>query len=73
MIFNDFRPLCVQTIIRAIHDSVPEELWDEILRKIDGPVSVDIPTDDIESCEDADEYGPVVADGNSCTQCACGA
>ena len=35
MIFNDFRPLCVQTIIRAIHDSVPEELWDEILRKIE--------------------------------------
>ena len=63
----------MQTIIRAIHDSVPEELWDEILRKIDGPVSVDIPTDDIEGCEDADEYGPVVADGNSCTQCACGA
>ena len=73
MIFNDFRPLCVQTIIRAIYDSVPEELWDEILRKIDGPVPADIATDDIEGCEDADEYGPVVADGNSCTQCACGA
>ena len=60
-------------IIRAIHDSVPEELWDEILHKIDGPVPADIATDDIEGCEDADEYGPLVADGNSCTQCARGA
>jgi len=32
MVFNDLR---AQTIIRAIHDSVPEELWDEILRKIE--------------------------------------
>ena len=30
-------------IIRAIHDSVPEELWEEILHKIDGPVLADIP------------------------------
>ena len=55
-------------IIRAIHDSVPQELWDEILHKIDGPVSADIPRDDIEDCEDAEgEYGPMVADGHSCT------
>jgi hypothetical protein len=39
-------------IIRAIHDSVPEELWPEILRKIDGPVSADIATDDIEGCDE---------------------
>jgi hypothetical protein len=41
-------------IIRAIHDSVPEELWDEILRKIDGPVPADVPRDDTEDCEDAE-------------------
>ena len=52
---------------------MPEELWEEILHKIDGPVPADIATDDIEGCEDADEYGPLVADGNSCTQCARGA
>ena len=28
-------------IIDAIHSSVPEELWPEILRKIDGPVAAD--------------------------------
>ena len=59
-------------IIRAIHDSVPEELWEEILHKIDGPVSADIPRDDIEDCEDAEgDYGPMVADGDSC-RCARG-
>jgi Luciferase-like monooxygenase len=57
-------------IIRAIHDSVPEELWEEILHKIDGPVAVDIPTDRIEDCDDADEYGTMLADGNAYTQCA---
>ena len=30
-------------IIRAIHSSVPEELWPEILSKIGGPVSPDTP------------------------------
>jgi hypothetical protein len=55
-------------IIRAIHDSVPEELWEEILRKIDGPVPADIARDDIEDCDDAeDDYGPMLADGNSST------
>jgi hypothetical protein len=52
-------------IIRAIHDSVPEALWEEILHKIDGPVSADIPTDDIEDCDNADEYSTVVADGDN--------
>jgi hypothetical protein len=47
-------------IIRAIHDSVPEELWPEILRKIDGPVPADIATDDIEDWDDAEGvYHPV--------------
>ena len=32
-------------IIDAIHFSVPEELWPEILRKIDGPVAADTPAD----------------------------
>ena len=35
-------------IINAIHSSVPEELWPEILRKIDGPVAADTPGDEIE-------------------------
>jgi hypothetical protein len=30
-------------IIRAIHSSVPEELWPEILEKIDGPFAVGTP------------------------------
>ena len=44
-------------IIRAIHSSVPEELWPEILRKIDGPVAADAPADEFEDCGNAeDEY-----------------
>ena len=47
-------------IIEAIHSSVPEELWPEILRKIDGPVAADTPADEFEDCDDAeDEYDPV--------------
>ena len=42
-------------IIRAIHSSVPEELWPEILRKIDGPVAADTPADEF---EDGDELPP---------------
>ena len=53
----------VDRIIRAIHSTVPQELWEEIMHKIDGPVPADIRTDDIEDCEDADEYGPMVAVG----------
>ncbi len=44
-------------IIDAIHSTVPEELWPEILRKIDGPVAADTPADEFEDCDDAeDEY-----------------
>jgi len=47
-------------IIDAIHSTVPEELWPEILRKIDGPVAADTPGDEFEDGDDAeDEYGPV--------------
>ena len=39
---------------------MPEELWPEILRKIDGPVAADTPADEIEDGDDAeDEYDPV--------------
>ena len=44
----------MQTIIRAIHSTVPEALWPEILHKIDGPVPADIRRDDIEDCDDAE-------------------
>ena len=40
-------------IINAMHSTVPEELWPEILRKIDGPVPADTPADEIEDCADA--------------------
>ena len=44
-------------IINAIHSSVPEELWPEILRKIDGPVAADMPADEFEDSDNAeDEY-----------------
>jgi len=44
-------------IIDAIHSSVPEELWPEILRKIDGPVAADAPADEFEDWDGAeDEY-----------------
>ena len=47
-------------IIKAIHSTVPEELWPEILRKIDGPVAADTPADEFEDCDDAeDEYEAV--------------
>jgi hypothetical protein len=49
--------LRVGRIIDAIHSSVPEELWPEILRKIDGPVAADAPADEFEDCGNAeDEY-----------------
>ena len=61
-------------IIRAIHSSVPEELWPEILRKIDGPVAADTPADEFEDCDDAEDvYDPVEpaqADQDCWTQCA---
>ena len=44
-------------IINAIHSSVPQELWPEILRKIDGPVAADTPAGEFEDGDDAeDEY-----------------
>jgi hypothetical protein len=47
-------------IINAIHDTVPPELWEVILRKIDGPMAADSPMGESEDCDDAeDEYGPV--------------
>ena len=42
-------------IIDAIHSSVPQELWPEILCKIDGPVAADIPADEFEECDDAQD------------------
>ena len=61
-------------IIDAIHSSVPEELWPEILRKIDGPVAADMPADEFEDCDDAeDEYDPAEsaqADEDCWTPCA---
>ena len=61
-------------IIDAIHSSVPEELWPEILRKIDGPVAADSPADEFEDGDDAeDEYEPVESartDEDWWTQCA---
>jgi hypothetical protein len=48
---------------------VPEELWPEILRKIDGPVPADIATGDIEDCDDADEYSTMVADEDQPRSC----
>jgi hypothetical protein len=47
-------------IIDAIHSTVPEELWPEILRKIDGTVAADSPADEFEVGDDGeDEYDPV--------------
>ena len=47
------------SIINAIHSTVPEELWPEILRKIDGPVAADAPADELEDGDDADDvYDP---------------
>ncbi len=61
-------------IIRVIHSTVPEELWPEILRKIDGPVAADTPADEFEDGDNAqDEYDPaesVQADEDCWTQCA---
>ena len=46
-------------IINAIHSTVPEKLWPEILRKIDGPVAADPPMDEFEDYDDVeDEYAP---------------
>ncbi len=47
-------------IINAIHDTVPPELWEVILHKIDGPVAADTPMDEIDECDGAEqEYDSV--------------
>ena len=46
-------------IIDAVHDTVPQELWPEILRKIDGPVAADKSADELEDGDDAEDmYDP---------------
>jgi hypothetical protein len=46
-------------IIEVVHSTVPEELWPEILRKIDGPVAADSPADELEDCDDEEDmYDP---------------
>jgi hypothetical protein len=60
-------------IIDAIHSSVPEELWPEILPKIDGPVAADTPMDEFEDWAAEDEYDLVESAqaGENCwTPCA---
>ena len=42
-------------IINAVHDTVPEELWPEILRRIDGPVATDTPMDEFEDYDGAED------------------
>ena len=52
--------LSVPPYIDAIHSTVPEELWPEILRKIDGPVAAETPADEFEDWDDAEDgYDPV--------------
>src|SRR6478609_2622098 len=47
-------------IINAIHDTVPPELWEVILRKIGGPVLADTPMDEIEDWDGAEDmYDPM--------------
>jgi hypothetical protein len=61
-------------IINAIHDTVPQELWPEILRKIDGPVAADPPMEEFEDCDDAEDmYDPMdsaKSDEDCCTATA---
>ena len=61
-------------IIRVIHSTVPQGLWPEILRKIDGPVAADTPADEFEDYDHAeDEYEPAEsaeADEDCWTPCA---
>ena len=61
-------------IIRAIHSRVPEELWPEILCKIDGPVAADTPADEFEDWDHGEDgyeaVGSAQADGDGWTPCA---
>jgi hypothetical protein len=61
-------------IIDAIHSTVPEELWPDILCKIDGPVAADTPADEFEDGDDAeDEYDLVESApaDEDCCDCVC--
>ncbi len=63
----------VDRIINAIHDTVPQELWEVILHKIDGPMAADTPMDEFEDYDAQDEYHPVEsakADGDCWTATA---
>lgn len=47
-------------IIDAIRDTVPEELWPEILHKVNGPVAADTPTGEFEEYDGSqDMYDPM--------------
>jgi hypothetical protein len=47
-------------IINAIHDTVPPELWPEILRKIGGPVPADTPMDESDDWDGTEDmYDPM--------------
>ena len=47
-------------IINAIHDTVPPELWEVIVQKIDGPVAADTPVDEFDECDGAEDIcGPM--------------
>jgi hypothetical protein len=49
-------------IINAVHDTVPEELWPEILRKINGPAAADTTLHQLEEYDDAEElYDPMAS------------
>ena len=65
-------------IINAVHDTVPAELWPEILRKIEGPVAEDTPMDAFdefegaqdsydatEAAEAGEDYGTAIAQSDS--------
>ena len=47
-------------IMDAIHSTVPQELWPEILRKIDGPVAADAPADEFEDGDDDEDHYDLV-------------
>ena len=63
-------------IIDAVHSTVPEELWPEILRKIDGPVAADSPADELEDRDDGEDMYDLAesarTDEYCCTQGARG-
>jgi len=42
-------------IINAIHDTVPQELWEVILHKIGEPAAADTPIDEFDECDAAED------------------